>query len=642
MKKIKSKKPVTYNEDSIRTLTPIEHVRLNPAMYLGSADGDGAYHGAREIIDNSMDEALGGHAKRITVTMDEDRRGLTVEDDGRGIPHGKSKDSGISVLATAFGSAFTGGKFKGLKEGYSTSVGVHGIGSKATNYTSELFEAWSYRGDGKCAYVKFNYGLMPKGMKDAEIKPTKHKGTGTRVHFRPDYENVFKGAGPFDVKRFRFRLQELSFLLPGVTMAFVDKPKGKEKLFKSQESLAGLIAWRAGERKLVVEPWTVTALPVTVRAGDKEATAQIDVAVSWIDDLEAPVVDAYTNLGPNDEGGTHQKGVEKAISSAFLALAKDGCSTQEIFKGMRAAVHIRHPHPEFKGQTKNALVNKDVAEAVASALEKPLSKWIKKNKEWVTAFIEECKAAYAQRTMSKATRSALRDLLPRKGEEGLAPGKALEKPRCPPSEREIFIVEGDSASGTLKKIARANHFQEVLPLRGKVINAMRADVNKVLANKEFATIIRMIGGGLGDEFDLKKCRQARVLLAPDADPDGKHIESLLLGFFFMYMRPLIDDGRLYIVRSPLFRASPKRGDKRYYGDSLEEIRSKAGAEFSSLDITRLKGHGEASVADMKQYAADPSTRKLTRITADEKTMQRINAVMSDDVTARKSLLGLAD
>ncbi len=627
-----------YDESSITTLSPREHVRLNVSMFLGSADGDGAYHGAREIIDNACDEALGGHATKIRVVIDDDRRGMQVSDNGRGVPYGKSKDTGNSVLVDAFGTVFTGGKFKDSKSAYSTALGLHGIGSKATNFTSSEFVVESVVKPGEKATARWERGELKAG--GVKIVAAKSKSTGTTVRFRPDYEQVFKDAGPFDIKRVRNRLRELSFLLPGVEFEFVTAGQEPKTFASKDKTLASMLEWRAGS-KLTVPAWTVTNLPVEVKTTNGKGKALVDVALSWVDALDDQQIDAFTNIGPNPEGGTHAKAVFNAVTTEFLRLARGKCSVQEISKGMRACVHMRHPSPEFKGQTKDALVNKDVTEVVSAALVKPLRKWIKENKAWVDEFIASCISAFEQRSLSKATRTALRDLLPKKGQEGLAPGKALEKPRCPAEEREIIIVEGDSAAGNLKAIARQNHYMEVLPLRGKVINTVRADLGKVLKNKEYATIIRMVGVGIDDEIDMTKCRHARIILAADADPDGAHIESLLLSFFVTHMRPVVEAGKLYALRSPLFRALSTRTGKHFYGDSVEEIAQKNGGSTNSLEITRMKGHGEASKNDLKVYAGDPATRKLVRLTMDSAAVKRVLAVMAEDTTARKEMLGLS-
>ena len=629
-----------YDESSITTLSPREHVRLNVSMFLGSADGDGAYHGAREIVDNACDEALGGHATKISVIVDDDKRGMQVSDNGRGVPYGKSKDTGNIVLIDAFGTVFTGGKFKDSKSAYSTALGLHGIGSKATNFTSKEFVVTSIMKKGESATATWERGEL-KG-KDVKVSAIKGGSPGTTVRFRPDYEQVFKDAGPFDVKRIRNRLKELSYLLPEVEFEF--GIKGQEpKSFKSEDgTLKSMLEWRAGNHKLTVPAWSVHRLPVEVKTTNGKGIAYVDLAVSWVDALDDQQIDSYTNIGPNPEGGTHAKAVFSAVTTEFLRLARGKCSVQEIGKGMRACIHLRHPSPEFKGQTKDALVNKDVTDVVSSALVKPLRKWIKENKAWVDEFIASCVSAFEQRSLNKATRTALRDLLPKKGQEGLAPGKALEKPRCPPEEREIIIVEGDSAAGNLKAIARQNHYMEVLPLRGKVINTVRAELGKVLKNKEYATIIRMIAIGIDDEIDMSKCRHARVILAADADPDGAHIESLLLSFFVTHMRPLVEQGRLYALRSPLFRATSTRTGKHFYGDSVEEISAKNGGSTNSLEITRMKGHGEASKNDLKVYAGDPATRKLVRLTMDSEAVKRVLAVMAEDTTARKEMLGLLE
>lgn len=624
----------SYTKDNVKVLDDIEHIRLRPGMYVGGTDEASYYHIAKEIYDNSFDEALAGHATKIRVTLDDDLKGMSIIDDGRGIPHEKHDKTGLSTLATVFMIARSGAKFESMA--YSTSVGLHGVGATATNALSELFEAKSFR-DKKVAYVKFSHGLLSKETPDAVISDNTSKlKRGTYIHFRPD-PKIF-GNLKFDPEVLANKLRETSYLLPGIKIEFL-KDKGAEpQIFQSKEGLLGLLKSKlATGEKFAVDP-LVSKLKFKTLVSSGEKDAEAEICLTWIKDAEDTQVFSFVNLSGTIDGGTHANGLEKGISKALLTLAKDKCTTSELFRGLRAIIHVKHPGPQFNNQTKHKLVNADLSNILSELVEKSTIKWARSNKEWSDSFIKESIELYEQKMSDKDLKKALKGLKKvKKSTKGVLPSKLFEAD-CAPHMRELFLVEGDSAMGSCVE-ARDAGYQEVLALRGKVVNVLRTDLSDALANKEIANIVTAIGAGVGPAFDLKKCRVGRVILLTDADVDGQHIASLLTTFFVEHMRPLVEDGRLFLVDSPLFQASVPNSHTRYYAHTLDDLKLRAGKTFGKCDISRLKGHGEANPEAVAEYAMRPGSRKLISVTVDATSKAKLHAIMADDVTARKKLLG---
>lgn len=624
----------SYTKDNVKVLDDIEHIRLRPGMYVGGTDEASYYHIAKEIYDNSFDEALAGHATKIRVTLDDDLKGMSVIDDGRGIPHEKHDKTGLSTLATVFMIARSGAKFESMA--YSTSVGLHGVGATATNALSELFEAKSFR-DKKVAYVKFERGILTKETPDAIISDNTSKlKRGTFIHFRPD-PKIF-GKMQFDPEVLANKLRETSYLLPGIRIEFLKNKSAEPQIFQSKEGLIGLLKSKlqSGE-KLAVEPLS-SKLKFKSLANGVEKDTEAEICFSWVKDAEDAQIYSFVNLSGTMDGGTHASGLEKGIGKALLALAKEKCTTNELFRGMRAIIHIKHPGPQFNNQTKHKLVNSDITAILSDLVEKAASKWARANKEWSDDFIKECVELYEQKMSDKDLKKALKGLKKvKKSTKGVLPSKLYEAD-CAPHMRELFLVEGDSAMGSCVE-ARDASYQEVLALRGKVVNVLRTDLSDALANKEIANIVTAIGAGVGPAFDLKKCRVGRVILLTDADVDGQHIASLLTTFFVEHMRPLVEDGRLFLVDSPLFQASVPNSHTRFYAHTMDDLKLKAGKVFSRCELSRLKGHGEANPEAVAEYAMRPGSRKLISVTVDAASKAKLHAIMADDVTARKKLLG---
>lgn len=622
-------------ESDIKALDPIEHIRHAPGMYVGGVGVDSHFHIFREIFENSTDEVLGGHCDLITVAMDSDNKGITVTDNGRGIPQGKHESTGLSTLATVFLKTNTGAKFD--KTAYGNARGMHGVGSTATNALSELFEAYSYR-DKKQAYVKFEFGQLSAETPDAIIKKnTSSIEHGTQVHFRPD-PKVFKSVPAYDPLQVRETLMDVACLLPGLNIDFFNKD-GEKEHFESQMGLITLLKNKCkGGEHFLVAPFTST-IKFKTDTMDGLSDAEADVCFTWVDGVEDSRVYSYVNLATTPKGGTHALGLEKGILKALLAHCKEKASSSELLSGFRAVIHLRHPRPQFNAQTKPELTNPTVSQEIQEAIAPVVQAFLNANKTWVSGFIASAIEAFEKKQAEKDLKKALKGLKKvRRSSKGIMPSKLFEA-NCSPNVRELFLLEGDSAKGSCVG-ARDAGFQEILALRGKVINVLRCSLSEAIENKEITDIINAIGGGVGDSFDLKKCRVARVIMLPDADVDGAHISSLLIAFFVQYMRPLVEDGRLFLVDSPLFQASVPNSHTRFYAHTMEELKKKAGKLFNKCEVSRLKGHGEANSDAVAEYAMKPGTRKLISIKIDDSSLGTLKAIMADDVTARKKLLGV--
>lgn len=610
-----AKKKTSYEADSIQVLTDGQHLRLRPSMYIGSVDHDGIYQLFKETFDNALDEYLEGVAHEVSVTISDDV--VTVLDDGRGIPVDVHPQTGVSTLQTVLTNLQAGGKFN--TKTYAVSAGLHGVGVKAVNYLSEFLEVHVWR-SGTCWRQFYN-----RGVPEADPQKVKRPGsTGTEIRFRPDPE-IF-GTSVLDREQLRGRLRDVAALCRGLKVTLQVDGCTPEVFDGNGSSLAALLE--------------ADGHPTFTHSTDT-----IEVAVAFTD-VDAPeAFRGFVNLSGTQEGGTHVLGLRGAVLGALQG--QPGASTvadRDLLTGIRGAVHVKVQNPSFKGQTKDRLMDKAVEQLVSAEMLPRLQRFFEANRALAKTLVERAQRMGKAREQYKKLRAAAAgQTVVRRDARGVLPGKLTEAADCKVKDRELYICEGNSAAGSAIK-ARNPKTQEVLPLRGKIVNALRVDAATALRNEEVQTMITAIGLTLdpkGHVADTSKVRVGRVLLLCDADPDGQHIATLILGFFWQFARNVVESGLVHVVVSPLFRGTDESGTTYWYADSVNELEKLSGLPSKKLRISRLKGHGEADANEIGYYAMSPKTRRTLRVTGQAQD-GRFEALMGSDVGARKVLLGIAE
>jgi DNA gyrase subunit B len=611
----------SYGAESIQVLEDLEHVRKRPGMYIGSQDSDGVRHILKEVVDNSIDEWLAGYAKSIEVEVNSKEHTFRVLDDGRGIPIEKHKKTGQSTLITVFTNLQAGGKFE--KQSYAVSAGLHGVGLKATNALSEWLVARVWR-SGVCYEQHFERGQIKTKEPQLNKELNQRGRSGTEVSFHPDTQ-IF-GKHQIDVARVQQWLEETSHLCPGLKIKLVTD--GKEQSFES----AGL------SRLVQVRARTSTVLhdPIALESKDRRVSA----AFLWTED-EGENWFSACNASSTPEGGKHVDGAMRAISDVLGPYSKKkAIDVRDLVDGLYAAVQVLVAEPQFKSQTKDKLLNAEVRDEVYNVVYPQLKAFFDQNKKLAEKIVARAIQIKKARESYKKLRTVINQTSSKKDARGVLPDKLVEAMHCSPEERELFIVEGDSAGGSAK-VARDPDYQEVLPLKGKIPNAVQTAADKLLQHTEVAAILKATGAQLGPkgkDVDLSNVRVGKVLLLMDADPDGSHIASLALTFFCTWLTEFVRRGYLYVVDSPLFVGVYK--DQRWYAHNLQQLEALSGRPVAQLQVSRLKGHGEASAEELRHYAMNPATRKLWKISLGSDDKEIILSLMGSDSSARKTLLGL--
>ena len=627
----------SYGADSIQALEGMEHVRMRPSMYIGDVGVRGLHHLVYEVVDNSIDEAMGGHCDAIGVIINEDNS-ISVKDNGRGIPVDMHKKEGVSALEVVMTKIGAGGKFD--KDSYKVSGGLHGVGVSVVNALSEHLKATVYR-DGKIWEQEYERGKTMYPVK--AVGETTERGTV--VTFKPD-EQIFKQSLEYNYDTLASRMRELSFLNKGITITLTDRRETDEKgefiseTFHSDEGLKEFIRFLDGNR----EPLIAEVISMEGEKNDIPVEVAMVYNTSYNENLHS-----YVNNINTHEGGTHLSGFRAGLTrtlkkyadaSGMLDKLKFEISGDDFREGLTAIISVKVAEPQFEGQTKTKLGNREVTSAVSQAASEMLENYLEENPNDARTIVQKViLAATARHAARKA-----REMVQRKtvmGGAGL-PGKLSDCSEQDPSKCEVFLVEGDSAGGTAKQ-GRDRNFQAILPLRGKILNVEKAMQHKVFENEEIRNIYTALGVTIGTEDDskalnLEKLRYHKVVIMCDADVDGSHISTLILTFFFRYMRELVEAGYVYIATPPLYLV--KKGQKKEYAWSDKE-RDALNEQFGgSASIQRYKGLGEMNAEQLWDTTMNPDFRTLRQVTIDNGTeADRIfSMLMGDEVPPRREFI----
>ena len=624
-----------YDEKSIQILEGLEAVRKRPGMYIGSTDARGLHHLVWEIVDNAIDESLTGFGNEITVTIKADNS-IEVSDNGRGMPY-KMHSSGRPTTEIIFTVLHAGGKFSD-QSGYKVSGGLHGVGSSVVNALSQFLEVTIYR-DGGIWRQRFTDG----GSKISQIERIGDtKKTGTTVWFKPDPKIFSTTLFQYDL--IKERIRESAFLIKGLKMNLIDQRKPQKESFKYDDGIKAYIELLNVGKNGVNETLLIEA-PYLV-GEHKKKTMEIEIALQFTDGYQENILSFVNNVRTRD-GGTHEIGFKSALTRCLNDYARKynilkdkdaNLDGSDIREGLTAIISLRIPEDvlEFEGQTKGKLGTPEARNATDFVLYDKFTTYLEENREVAASIINRALSAQRAREAARKARDEARNGKSKQKKEVLLSGKLTPAQGKDRNINELFLVEGDSAGGSAKQ-GRNRRFQAILPLRGKVINTERTSLDIILKNEEISTIIYTIGADFGADFDLKKCNYKKVIIMTDADTDGAHIQILLLTFFFRYMRPLIEDGRLYLAQPPLYKIAKKKGKKEevYYAWTDEEL--KALIDDSPYTIQRYKGLGEMNASQLWETTMNPESRSLIQVKIEDLAAsdKRISILMGDDVSPRR-------
>lgn len=618
-----------YDASQIQVLEGLEAVRKRPGMYIGSTGPRGLHHLVWEIVDNSIDEALAGYCDTITIIVEKDNS-ITVRDNGRGIPVNMHEQMGRPAVEVILTVLHAGGKFGGGS--YKVSGGLHGVGSSVVNALSEKLEVTVWR-DGYEYYQPYSRGVPQADLK--KIGPTDK--TGTQIHFVPD-EEIFTETTEYDYETLATRLRELAFLNRGLTILFIDR-RGEEERESTYHYEGGILSYveHLNRSREVVHP------PIFI-AGEKDDII-VEVALQYNDGFASNLY-SFTNNIHTYEGGTHEAGFKSALTRVINDYARkqgvfkeadSNLTGDDVREGLTAIISIKHPDPQFEGQTKTKLGNSEARTITDTVFSEYFEKFLMENPVVAKKIVEKGLMASRARLAAKKARELTR----RKSalEVSHLPGKLADCSSKDASISELYIVEGDSAGGSAKQ-GRDRHFQAILPLRGKIINVEKARLDKILSNNEIRTIITALGTGIGEDFDIEKARYHKIFIMTDADVDGAHIRTLLLTFFYRYMRPLIEHGYVYIAQPPLYKVS--QGKKVLYAYNDKEL-DKILAELPQTpkpSLQRYKGLGEMNPTQLWETTMDPETRTILQVNLEDaiEADATFETLMGDKVEPRREFI----
>ncbi len=616
-----------YEDDSIQILKGLDPVRKRPGMYIGSTDSHGLHHLIWEIVDNSVDEALNGYGKKISITLNQDGS-CTVEDEGRGMPIGKHS-SGKNTLEVIFTVLHAGGKFTS-EGGYKTAGGLHGVGASVVNALSEWLEVESCH-DGRRAKMHFDHGDKKIGKLE-DLGPTNK--TGTKVTFKPDPELFTTVDFKFDTVCERAR--EAAFLLSGISLVVTDNraKKNASETYCYEDGLTAFLNYLHEDRNVLMAP---------VKFSGESNGIKADIAFQYTDDYQENTY-SFANLVRTGDGGSHEVGYKTAFTKAVndyarkygLLKAKDkNLEGTDVREGLTSVISVSVPEEvlQFEGQTKGKLGTPQAKTAVDSIVAQQLTYWLEENRDQSDMLVRKMmKASLAREAARKAREEARKGKKSNKSEKLLS-GKLAPANTKDSRIKELYLVEGDSAGGSAKQ-GRDSHYQAILPLRGKVLNTEKSSMSEIEKNLELNTLTHAIGAGIGADFDYTESNYNKIIIMTDADNDGSHIQILLLTFFYRYMRPLIEHGMVYIALPPLYRVTKGKTLQYCYTDEeLDEVRKKLG----KVDIQRYKGLGEMNASQLWETTMDPATRSLIQVGINDGMLaeKRVSVLMGEKAEPRK-------
>ena len=630
-----------YGASDLQVLEGLEAVRKRPGMYIATTAAAGLHHLVWEIVDNSVDEALAGYCNHIIVTIHKGNS-VSVKDDGRGVPVDIVAKSGLSGVETVFTILHAGGKFGG-ESGYKVSGGLHGVGASVVNALSSWLEVEVNRDGGKY-FIRFENG----GHAVDRLKRIgDQEGVGTLVTFQPD-PTIFTETTVFQYETIRNHLRQMAFLNGGIAITLVDEREEeiRTETFKYDGGIREYVSY-IDQNKVAVNPVPVycQGAEEVVLANGEHIRIYGEIALQWTDSYSQDGIYSFCNNISTKEGGTHVEGLNLALgrilndyARSFKLLKEDekNFSSEDCREGLTAVISVKHPNPQYEGQTKTKLGNSEVRKIVSTIVGEGLSQWLHENPNEAKSIIEKIRLASKARDAARLAREKVRktalDVTP-------LPGKLADCSCRDPEKCELYIVEGNSAGGSAKN-GRSREFQAILPLRGKILNVEKAREERIWANAEIGNMITAIGGGIRENFDVSKIRYHKIVIMTDADVDGDHIRILLLTFFYRFMRPLLDGGYVYIAQPPLYKIDYKGSAYYAYNDAQLEVLKRELGLKPGFPFQRYKGLGEMDAEQLWETTMDPAARKMIRITVDDAALAEKAFVdlMGDEVEPRRKYI----